>query len=151
MAAIQSAGTQPQTCQNRRELHRLLQPLQVDTCPFANLPNAKRKSITGGGITAEDMKEIQWVAPRLVAQVDFLAWTPGGNIRHDSRHSVSPSLVRTGSPCRGLNHQVVYERRDRLRVALHLQQHVVLPIGSQAPDVGSVLENVVIARLMQAE
>jgi bifunctional non-homologous end joining protein LigD len=72
------------TPQNRRELHRALQPLESDVCPFANLPNAKRKSITGGGITADDMRKIQWVMPRLVAHVDFRTWTSGGNIRHSS-------------------------------------------------------------------
>ena len=70
--------------QNRRELFALLQPLESDVCPFANLPNSTRKSILGGGITAEDMKKIQWVIPRVVVQVAFREWTCGGNLRHAS-------------------------------------------------------------------
>ena len=66
---------------NRRELAELLQPLKKDACPFANLPSAK-KSRWGEGITAEQMNEIQWVEPKLVAQVSFTEWTSGGNLRH---------------------------------------------------------------------
>jgi bifunctional non-homologous end joining protein LigD len=66
---------------NRRELFELLQPLWSDVCPFANLPNSK-KSHWGEGITKEQMKEIQWVMPREVAQVSFAEWTDGGNLRH---------------------------------------------------------------------
>jgi bifunctional non-homologous end joining protein LigD len=66
---------------NRRELAQLLRPLAVEKCPFANLPNA-RKSHWGEGITAEQMKEIQWVKPTQVAQVSFTEWTSGGNLRH---------------------------------------------------------------------
>jgi bifunctional non-homologous end joining protein LigD len=28
------------------------------------------------------MKEIQWVIPKVVAQVSFTEWTRGGNLRH---------------------------------------------------------------------
>jgi bifunctional non-homologous end joining protein LigD len=66
---------------NRRELHTALMRIAADVCPFANLPNS-RKSHWGGGITAEQMKEIQWVIPRMVAQVSFTEWTSGGNLRH---------------------------------------------------------------------
>ncbi|HUR59987.1 MAG TPA: non-homologous end-joining DNA ligase, partial [Opitutaceae bacterium] len=66
---------------NRRELHAAFQPLIADVCPFANLPNSK-KSHWGEGITAEQMKEIQWIMPRVVAQVSFTEWTSGGNLRH---------------------------------------------------------------------
>jgi bifunctional non-homologous end joining protein LigD len=69
---------------NRKELHALLEPIEADVCPFANLPNSARKSILGGGITVEDMKSIQWVMPRVVVQVAFREWTAGGNLRHAS-------------------------------------------------------------------
>ena len=55
--------------------------LLTDVCPFANLPNSK-KSHWGEGITAEQMKEIQWVMPKVVVQVKFHEWTSGGNLRH---------------------------------------------------------------------
>jgi len=66
---------------NRRELAKLLKPFEATDCPFANLPNSK-KSHWGEGITAEQMKEIQWLKPEVVAQVSFTEWTRGGNLRH---------------------------------------------------------------------
>lgn len=87
--------------QNRRELRDLLEPLEADVCPFSNLPNSKAKSILGGGITAQDMKDIQWVQPKVVAQVRFVEWTDGGNLRHSAyvglREDKEPAeVVREG-------------------------------------------------------
>jgi bifunctional non-homologous end joining protein LigD len=39
-------------------------------------------AIWGEGITVEQMKEIQWLVPNVVAQVSFTQWTKGGNLRH---------------------------------------------------------------------
>src|SRR5688572_11428433 len=64
----------------RRELHRALMQIATDACPFLNLPNS-RKSHWGEGITAEQMREIQWVRPHVVAQVSFTEWTSGGKLR----------------------------------------------------------------------
>jgi bifunctional non-homologous end joining protein LigD len=80
----------------RRELHKLFKPLLTDVCPFANLPNA-RKSHWGEGITEEQMKEIQWVMPKVVAQVSFAEWTRAGNLRHGTfqgiRNDKAPAEV----------------------------------------------------------
>ncbi len=65
----------------RRELHKALMQIATTTCPFVNLPNSK-KSHWGEGITAEQMTEIQWVQPHVVAQISFTEWTSGGNLRH---------------------------------------------------------------------
>jgi bifunctional non-homologous end joining protein LigD len=65
----------------RRDLFKTLRTLQVDTCPFANLPD-DRKSRWGGGVTAEDMREFQWVTPRLVVQIRFVEWTDDARLRH---------------------------------------------------------------------
>jgi bifunctional non-homologous end joining protein LigD len=86
---------------NRRELAELLRPLKTSDCPFANLP-ALKKDRWGGGITAGQMKEIQWVEPRMVAQVSFVEWTRGGNLRHATfkgvRHDKAPvKVVREGA------------------------------------------------------
>lgn len=59
----------------------------TDVCPFANLPNSK-KSHWGEGITAEQMKELRWVMPRIVAQISFVEWTRGGNLRHGTFKAV---------------------------------------------------------------
>jgi len=66
---------------NRRSLFELFRPLHADVCPFANLPNSK-KSHWGEGITAEQMKEIQWLMPKVVVQVSFTEWTTYGMLRH---------------------------------------------------------------------
>lgn len=49
--------------------------------PFSNLPNSRR-SHWGEGITADQMAELCWVTPRIVAQISFAEWTRRGNLRH---------------------------------------------------------------------
>ena len=65
----------------RREVVRKLKPLRVDNSPFANLPDDK-KSRWGAGITAEEMREMQWTSPQLVAQIRFVEFTGDGRLRH---------------------------------------------------------------------
>jgi bifunctional non-homologous end joining protein LigD len=64
----------------RRELLRELQKLQISDCPFVNLPDVKR-SRWGGGITLEEMHDMKWVRPKLVAQIRFQEWTSEGRLR----------------------------------------------------------------------
>jgi bifunctional non-homologous end joining protein LigD len=49
----------------RRQLFKRFQPLQVDECPFANLPEA-RSGRWGQGLTKTKMAECQWLTPVLV-------------------------------------------------------------------------------------
>jgi len=65
----------------RRDISAKLKPLYTERCPFVNLPDAKR-SRWGAGVTAEDMREMQWVTPRFVVQVRFVEWTADGRLRH---------------------------------------------------------------------
>ena len=65
----------------RREVFARLAPLRQATCPFADLPSS-RASHWGAGVTAEEMAEMQWVAPTLVAQIRFVEWTAEGHLRH---------------------------------------------------------------------
>ena len=65
----------------RRDVVRKLKPHRVDNCPFANLPDDK-KSRWGAGITAEEMREMQWTRPQLVAQIRFVEFTGDGRLRH---------------------------------------------------------------------
>jgi bifunctional non-homologous end joining protein LigD len=65
--------------QVRREVYRKFKGLEIDTCPFANLPEKKR---TMWALTKEEMKNCQWLKPEVVAQVDFAEWTPDGHLRH---------------------------------------------------------------------
>jgi ATP-dependent DNA ligase len=63
----------------RREVANRFQGLEIDTCPFANLPERKR---TQWALTKEEMKNCVWLKPELVAQVEFTEWTPDGHLRH---------------------------------------------------------------------
>jgi len=69
------------TPSSREQLFKLFRALAVESCPFANLPEA-----TGGrwgeGLTAEKMKECRWLRPELVGQFEFVEWTPDGHLRH---------------------------------------------------------------------
>jgi len=65
----------------RREIASHFRALLTSRCPFANLPepaNARR----GEAITAEVMKQIQWLRPKLVAQIEYTEWTAGNHLRH---------------------------------------------------------------------
>jgi ATP-dependent DNA ligase len=65
----------------RREVFALLSPLEQPECPFVDLPNSKA-SHWGGGVTQEQMKEMRWLKPKLVAQIRFVEWTADGHLRH---------------------------------------------------------------------
>ena len=67
----------------RREVLESLKPLHTAKCPFVDLPNSKT-SHWGGGVTAEQMAEMVWVKPKLVAQIRFVEWTNDGHLRHAS-------------------------------------------------------------------
>jgi ATP-dependent DNA ligase len=66
---------------SRERLLARMRPLEVSECPFANLPEA-RSGRWGDGLTAEKMKGCVWVRPELVAEVEFVEWTPEGHLRH---------------------------------------------------------------------
>ena len=76
-AAKVRAGFVPRS---RRDLFARLERLRSERCPFVDLPTGKSR--WGGGITAEDMREMRWVKPRLVAQIRFVEWTADGRLRH---------------------------------------------------------------------
>jgi hypothetical protein len=69
------------TAASRAALLRKLRPLEIDKCPFANLPESK-SGRWGQGLTAEKMKECRWVKPVLVGQFEFLEWTGDNHLRH---------------------------------------------------------------------
>ena len=53
--------------------------MEIDTCPFDNLPERKR---TQWALTKEEMKNCVWLKPEFVAQIEFTEWTPDGHLRH---------------------------------------------------------------------
>ena len=52
-------------------------------------------------MTADEMREMQWVRPELVAQIRFVEWPAGGRLRHAAfvglRSDKSPREVRRES------------------------------------------------------
>ena len=81
----------------RREVFAAIESDTRPTCPFVDLPNS-RTSHWGGGVTAEQMKELTWVQPRVVAQIRFVEWTADQHLRHAAfvglRTDKSPRDVR---------------------------------------------------------
>jgi len=65
----------------RRELASRLKPLEINSCPFADLPEKKR---TQWALTKEEMKKCVWLEPKLVAQIEFTEWTPDGHLRQST-------------------------------------------------------------------
>jgi bifunctional non-homologous end joining protein LigD len=65
----------------RREVLSKLKPLNIAKCPFANLPDADAGR-WGGGVTSDQMSEMQWTKPELVAQIRFVEWTAENRLRH---------------------------------------------------------------------
>ena len=71
------------TAAQRAALFEVLSPLKAEKCPFVDLPTGKTGH-WGEGVTAEDMKILKWVRPRLVAEVAFTEWTREGHLRHSA-------------------------------------------------------------------
>jgi bifunctional non-homologous end joining protein LigD len=62
----------------RQEVARKIAGLESDICPFDNLPEKRR---TQWALTREEMKHCIWLKPTLIAQVEFVEWTPDGHLR----------------------------------------------------------------------
>jgi bifunctional non-homologous end joining protein LigD len=65
----------------RADVFQRMRSLETRKCPFANLPTG-RSGHWGEGITAEEMRTLHWVKPRLVVEVSFAEWTRDGSLRH---------------------------------------------------------------------
>ena len=93
-AAKVRAGMVPHV---KRELARTLKKLRRNDCPFADLPT-EGSSRWGGGVSAEDMKELIWTKPELVAEIQFVEWTAESRLRHSKflglRHDKAAREVR---------------------------------------------------------
>jgi ATP-dependent DNA ligase len=81
----------------RAELLQQFKPLMTDKCPFANLPEPKGGR-WGAGLTAAKMKDCVWLKPKLVAQFEFVEFTPDNHLRHSKfialREDKKPKEVR---------------------------------------------------------
>ena len=65
----------------RAQLYKKSKGLEINECPFANLPEAKNGR-WGQGLTKAKMAECQWLKPVLVGQFEFLEWTGDNHLRH---------------------------------------------------------------------
>jgi bifunctional non-homologous end joining protein LigD len=65
----------------RAQLFKKFKGLEIDECPFANLPEA-RGGRWGQGLTKAKMAECVWLKPVLVGQFEFLEWTADDHLRH---------------------------------------------------------------------
>jgi bifunctional non-homologous end joining protein LigD len=66
---------------SRQALFNRFAGLQIDACPFANLPEPG-KGRWGEGLTAAEMAKCRWLRLQLVAQIEFAEWTPANHLRH---------------------------------------------------------------------
>lgn len=66
---------------SRAALFKKLRQLEIEECPFTNLPE-KTKGRWGQGLTVDKMKECRWVKPVLVGEFEFLEWTSENHLRH---------------------------------------------------------------------
>jgi bifunctional non-homologous end joining protein LigD len=69
------------TPKSRTELMKKFKPLEIEKCPFSNLPET-RSGRWGVGLTAAKMADCRWLKPVLVGQFEFVEWTPEGHLRH---------------------------------------------------------------------
>jgi bifunctional non-homologous end joining protein LigD len=65
----------------RAQLMKKFRGLEIDRCPFANLPEA-RSGRWGQGLTKDKMADCRWLRPVLVGQFEFLEWTADNHLRH---------------------------------------------------------------------
>ena len=65
----------------RAQLFKRFRGLEIDSCPFVNLPEA-RSGRWGQGLTKAKMAECQWLKPMLVGHFEFLEWTSDNHLRH---------------------------------------------------------------------
>jgi bifunctional non-homologous end joining protein LigD len=65
----------------RAAVFKRFEGLETKTCPFKNLPEARRGP-WGEGLTAAEMEKCRWLKPQLVATIDYLERTGANNLRH---------------------------------------------------------------------
>ena len=66
---------------SRAALFKKIKPLEIQQCPFANLPE-KKAGRWGAGLTAAKMAECRWLTPVLVGHFEYVEWTADAHLRH---------------------------------------------------------------------
>jgi DNA ligase D-like protein (predicted ligase) len=65
----------------REDLMKRFRQLEIQACPFANLPEAK-SGRWGAGLTAAKMDACRWLKPTLTGRFEYMEWTPENHLRH---------------------------------------------------------------------
>jgi DNA ligase D-like protein (predicted ligase) len=65
----------------RTDLMKRFKTLEINDCPFTNLPE-KKAGRWGAGLTAAKMADCRWLNPVLVGQFEFVEWTGENHLRH---------------------------------------------------------------------
>jgi bifunctional non-homologous end joining protein LigD len=99
---------------NEKEIQRLLgllRPLHRDTTPFSTVPKMPR--VRRG--------DVQWVEPKLVAQVRYGEWTHDGHLRHPAylglREDKDPAEVTRPGPADEVSTGVVRRGKRELQLS----------------------------------
>jgi bifunctional non-homologous end joining protein LigD len=74
-------------------VHEKIKALEIENCPFVNLPD-KRTGAWGQGITVEKMGKCHWLKPTTVAEIEFAEWTPDDRLR--AAAFIGTALTRLG-------------------------------------------------------
>ena len=80
----------------RAAVFKRFQGLETKTCPFMNLPEARRGQ-WGEGLTAAEMEKCRWLKPKLVATIDCLERTAANHLRHPMFARLSKKSALRGS------------------------------------------------------
>lgn len=105
------------TPSSRHQLFKRFKGLEMEKCPFANLPEA-RSGRWGEGLTAEKMKSCRWLQPVLVAQFQYVEWTPDAHLRHSRFMGLRDDKAPQDSPARGVARFTVAKKWRRCYHAL---------------------------------
>ena len=62
-----------------KSLHRKMQALARESCPFDDMPGTTRSRWSKG---AGSRETLHWVEPRIVCELKFTEWTRDGKLRH---------------------------------------------------------------------
>jgi bifunctional non-homologous end joining protein LigD len=84
-----------------KQLFTILDKIQRDNCPFANVPEL-RAGRYGAGLTKTEMRRCHWIEPKLVCQVKFSEWTRDAKLRQPVylglREDKDPTEIRREKP-----------------------------------------------------
>lgn len=66
---------------SRAALFKKIKALEIQECPFTNLPE-KKPGRWGAGLTAAKMADCRWLKPVLVGQFEYVEWRADAHLRH---------------------------------------------------------------------